>query len=239
MNKSIEFEQELVRCRKESVDFIYKLSHDLQAPLRAVIGFSNLVLASTKDRLSDQEKEDMTMVINSAAHAQALINALLQYSRLNMTARPFVLTDVNGIISEVVESMQEEITATGATVAYDPLPTLMADPDQLRVVFRQLIGNAIKFRAKERLPMIHITATLQDNHSMWLFRMTDNGIGIDPKYDDKVFEVFSKLHADSEYPGLGMGLAVTKKIIELHHGVIGIKASLGQGTTVWFTLHAS
>jgi light-regulated signal transduction histidine kinase (bacteriophytochrome) len=227
---------ELMRCRQESMDFAYKVSHDLQAPIRSIIGFSNFVASSAASKLTEQEKEDLAMVISSAEHARDLIEALLTYCKLSNIAHAEVAADSNAIMADVVTAMRKEIDASGARITYDNLPMVMADPHQLRVVFNKLLCNAIIFRDKGTAPLIHISA--EPKHDSWVFSIKDNGIGIDPKYHETVFDVLKKLHAPEDYPGLGMGLAMVKKIVEQHKGSVGIVSALGEGTTVNFSLPA-
>lgn len=228
--------KEYESAKQEMTHFVYKLSHDLQAPLRSIVGFSHLVLASAKEKLSEQENSDMQMVIDSAKHAQALIEALLNYSRLTTLIRPPVAVDLNIVMTDVLHEMASNILKQQAIITYDPLPTLKGDFTQLRMIFVHLIDNALKFHKKNQSPIIHISAAYNKKMRHWLFRVSDNGMGIDPKYHGAVFELFKQLHASGTYEGLGIGLAFVKKIIELHQGTIGIDSAAGEGTSVWFSL---
>lgn len=224
--------------RQELANFSYKVSHDLQAPLRSVIGFSNLVRISAADRLMPQEKEDMDMVLDCAKHMQQLIEALLHYSRLITTPHLLLRTDAEAVLKEVLHHMEENITAEDATITHDTLPYVMADPMELQLLLEYLISNALKFHKKGEPPIIRITVEPYEKRNYWLFRVIDNGIGIDSKYHHTIFDMFKKLHSDAEYPGLGIGLTFSQKIIEHHHGTIGVDSFPGQGTTLWFTLQA-
>ncbi len=225
--------------RRELANFAYKISHDLQTPLRSVIGFSNLVLASAGNKFTVQEKEDMQMVLGSARHAQELIEALLQYSRLISIPHVPVKIESEAVLREVLEAMDEKIVGTSAHISYNSLPDVLADPRQLYRLFYYLLCNAIKFHQPDHSPIIRITAEPYEKKDYWLFRVIDNGIGIDSKYHNVVFDLFRKLHSDEEYPGLGAGLAFARKIVEQHHGTIGLDSFPGQGTSVWFTLPAA
>lgn len=225
---------EIATCRQEFKDFAYKVSHDLQAPIRSIIGFSNFVVASARDKMTDQEREDLDMVVKAAKQAKDLIDALLQYSRLMTAERPMVKVDLNDALTCLLRDMQEEINSQHAHINTEPLPEVLGDRSLLCMLWRHLIENSLKFHKKDVAPVIHIS--VEEDDGDWLFRITDNGIGIDPKYHKGIFDMFRKLHADSDYPGLGAGLAFAKKIVELNHGTIGIDSALGQGTTVWFKL---
>lgn len=239
MDSTITDDQSPEYFRQELAHFSYKISHDLQAPLRSVIGFSNLVLRSVNDRLTTQEKSDLEMVISSAQHAQKLIEALLEYSRLITSPPPLTKIDANTVLEEVLLSMEKKIAEQHATIHHTTtLPTVIANPKQLYFLFSQLLCNAIKFHKLDEPPVIHITVEPYTNNKYWLFRVIDNGIGIDSKHHDIVFDMFRKLHNDEEYEGMGIGLAFVKKIIEQHHGTIGIDSSLGKGASIWFTLQS-
>jgi light-regulated signal transduction histidine kinase (bacteriophytochrome) len=234
-----DLESELACCRQEFSDFAYKVSHDLQAPLRSIVGFANFIVSSAQEKLSQQEQQDLDMVINSAKHAQALLDALLQYSRLNTVSRPLVPVDMGALVSEVVRLMKEEIEAANATVICGTLPEVIGDSEQLRLLFKHLLANAIKFHTENIPPRIEIGALVEPKSASWRFYVADNGIGIPEKYHHCIFDVLRKLHAESEYPGLGMGLAIAKKIIEHHHGAIGVESVPEAGTKIWFTLPSS
>jgi len=164
-----------------------------------------------------------------------LIDDLLTYSRIGTKERKYELVDCRVIVSKAVQNLDSLIRASGATVVCDTLPFLPIDSAMMTQVFQNLIGNGIKFRGADP-PKIQIySEQLKDE---WLFKITDNGIGIEPEYLDKIFIIFQRLHTRAEYPGTGLGLAIVKKIIERHGGRIGVSSIVGQGSTFYFTIPA-
>jgi chemotaxis family two-component system sensor kinase Cph1 len=141
--------------------------------------------------------------------------------------------DCNRIVDEALTNLQAMVNESQAVVTHDPLPTVKADEGQLRQLFQNLIGNAIKFHG-EQPPLVHLSAERRERE--WLFSVRDNGIGIDPEYADRIFVLFQRLHTRAEYPGTGIGLAISKKIVERHGGRIWVRSQLGEGATFSFTL---
>jgi light-regulated signal transduction histidine kinase (bacteriophytochrome) len=165
---------------------------------------------------------------------QNLINDLLEFSRVTTKAGEPELIDSEFILNQVLSSLELYIKENKATVSHDSLPKVIADNTQLAQVFQNLIANGIKFHSEET-PKIHISAERKAGE--WVFSVQDNGIGIDPNYSEKIFEVFKRLHKKEEYPGTGIGLAICKKIIERHGGRIWVESEFGKGSTFYFTLH--
>jgi two-component system, chemotaxis family, sensor kinase Cph1 len=164
---------------------------------------------------------------------QQLINALLDYSRVGTRIKPFEATDCEAVFSNAVANLNAAIKETDAVVEHDPLPTVVADATQMVQLFQNLIGNAVKFHGDEK-PEVHVKAAR--NGTEWIFSVSDNGIGIDPKYFDRIFVIFHRLHGRGEYPGTGIGLAICKKIIERHKGRIWVESQPGKGATFYFTI---
>ena len=164
---------------------------------------------------------------------QNLIDDLLAFSRVTTHAQEFKSTDLESIYKEVILNLEVSIKENNALISHDPLPVVMADKTQISQVIQNLISNAIKFRSKNQ-PKINISVTKEDNQ--WLFAIQDNGIGIDPKHSDRIFEVFKRLHKKRDYPGTGIGLAICKKIIERHGGRIWVESELGRGSIFYFTI---
>jgi chemotaxis family two-component system sensor kinase Cph1 len=162
-----------------------------------------------------------------------LIDDVLAYSKVDTQAIAFQLTEVQVPLERALSNLRQRISEAGATITYDPLPPVMADSTQLMQLFQNLIGNAIKFRS-DKPPQIHVGAERLEDE--WLFFVRDNGIGIDPRFSDRIFIIFQRLHTRDEYPGTGMGLAICKKIIECHRGRIWVESQLGQGATFYFTI---
>jgi PAS domain S-box-containing protein len=225
----------LARSNAELEQFAYVASHDLKEPLRMVTTYTQLLARRYKGNLDADADEFIGYIVHGAVRMHGLIEALLTYSHLGMEAQPSEPTDCAGVLNEALENLSVSIKESGALVTYDPLPTVMADKLQMVQLFQNLIDNAIKFHGAEK-PRIHISGTRSGEN--WLFTVRDNGIGIAPQHHERIFFVFQRLHARSEYPGTGIGLALCKKIVERHRGRIWVESWAGKGATFYFTLPA-
>jgi len=227
---------DLARSNAELEQFAYVASHDLQEPLRMVASYTQLLARRYAGKLDHDADEFIGFAVDGAKRMQDLINDLLAYSRVG--TRPLQLQSVDSqqLVNGVVADLGAAIAEAGATIEAEGLPLIRGDPSQLRQLFQNLITNAVKFRG-ERPPQVRVTADQQ--HQWWQFGIRDNGIGIEPQYLDRIFVLFQRLHTRAEYPGTGIGLAICKKIVERHGGRIWVESEPGQGTTFWFTLHAS
>jgi PAS domain S-box-containing protein len=239
MRKEAELELEqsaanLRRSNEELQRFAYVASHDLQEPLRPIISFSQLLEKRYKGRLGADADEYIAFIVEGGIRMQALIRDLLQFSRLETMARPHVPVDARRVVADALALFNGPIADVGGAVTVEPLPTVRADPDQLELVFSNLIGNAIKYRRPEVPLEIRISAERSDG--MWEFAVADNGIGIEPLYFDRIFEMFRRLHTRDQYEGTGIGLAVAKRIVERHGGNIRVESEPGGGSTFLFTL---
>jgi light-regulated signal transduction histidine kinase (bacteriophytochrome) len=165
---------------------------------------------------------------------QKLIDALLAYSRVTTRGAPFSHVDTNRAFSQAAADLSAAIGESHAVVTKDQLPTVTGDEAQLAELFQNLIGNAIKFRKSGTAPVVHVSAKKEDKE--WLFSIRDNGIGMESKYFDRIFQIFQRLHTREEYPGTGIGLALCKRIVERHGGRIRVESAPGEGTTFLFTL---
>ena len=224
---------ELSRSNTELQQFAYVASHDLQEPLQVIKGFLKLFEKRYKDNLDEKGREFISFTIDGAKRMQDLIRDLLEYSRVGHKTKEFNPIECSVILERALFNLKVAIEKSRAQVTYDNLPTIMVDATQFTSLFQNLIGNAIKFHGAEA-PRIHISAELKGNE--WLFSVSDNGIGIDLKFIDKIFAVFQRLHTRDEYPGTGIGLAVCKKIVEQHGGRIWVESELQKGSTFYFTL---
>lgn len=237
--------EELARSNRELEQFAYVASHDLQEPLRTVTSAVQLLSRRYKGKLDSDADEFITFATDAADRMKRLINDLLIYSRAGTRGKPFAPTDVATVLEQTRHNLSVLIEESGATITSDELPTVNADEGQLLQLFQNLIGNGIKFRRAEP-PVVHISAApftdpvggQMGRPDFWHFQIQDNGIGIDPKYIDRIFIIFQRLHAAADYPGTGIGLALCKKIVERHGGRIWVESAPQQGSTFHFTLPA-
>ncbi len=224
---------ELKRSNKELKQFAYISSHDLQEPLRMVTSFTQLLERRYKGQLDNEADEYIEFIVEGAHRMKYLIDDLLTFSRLNTQAKKFENVNLETVLNEVLSNLTVSIEESNAIITHDPLPTVNADKTQMMQVFQNLIANAIKFHGSNP-PKIHISAHKDEKE--WKFAVTDNGIGIDPEYQKQIFEVFKRLHTREEYPGSGIGLSVSQKIIRRHGGNIWVESELGKGSTFYFTI---
>ena len=223
---------DLGRSNRDLEQFAYVASHDLQEPLRMVGSYVQLLSRRYRGKLDSDADEFIDYAVDGAKRMQGMINDLLTYSRVGTKGKPFEPTDCEIILDQALTNLSMAISESSAVVTHDPMPTVMADNTQLVQLFQNLIGNAIKYSGKET-PNIHIFAEKKlDN---WVFSVKDNGIGIDPKYWEYVFNLFKRLF-DKEYSGTGIGLAVCKRIVERHGGRIGVDSEPEKGSTFYFTI---
>ncbi|MBW4500175.1 MAG: GAF domain-containing protein [Scytonema hyalinum WJT4-NPBG1] len=223
---------DLERSNAELKKFAYVASHDLQEPLNQVANYVQLLEMRYQNQLDEDANEFITYAVEGVSLMQTLIDDVLAYSKVDMQAIEFQLTEVETALERALTNLRKRISETGAVITYDELPTLMADSTQLMQLFQNLIGNAIKFRS-DKPPEIHVAAIRTEDE--WLFSVKDNGIGFDPQFSDRIFVIFQRLHTRDEYPGTGMGLAICKKIVECHRGRIWVESQVGEGATFYFT----
>ena len=224
---------DLKRSNQDLEQFAYVASHDLQEPLRMVASYTQLLSHRYEGKLDDKAQKYIHYAVDGATRMQALINALLSYSRVNTQGHEPEPTDSHAALGEALRSLAATIQETHAIVTNDDLPTVRADPTQLQQVFQNLISNGIKFRG-EHPAHVHVSAF--EEPGVWHFTVTDNGIGIEPQHADRLFVIFQRLHTREEYPGTGIGLAICKRIVERHGGKIWLESEPGKGSTFHFTL---
>ncbi|AFZ24494.1 bacteriophytochrome (light-regulated signal transduction histidine kinase) [Cylindrospermum stagnale PCC 7417] len=225
--------EDLERSNAELKKFAYVASHDLQEPLNQVANYVQLLEMRYQEELDADAKEFINYAVEGVSLMQTLIDDVLAYSKVDSQAIAFQLIGVETPLERALGNLRQRIAEAGAVITHDPLPSVMADNTQLMQLFQNLIANAIKFHS-DKPPQIHVGAERLEDE--WLFSVRDNGIGIDPRFSDRIFIIFQRLHTRDEYPGTGMGLAICKKIVECHRGRIWVESQLGQGATFYFTI---
>ncbi len=225
--------EELSRSNAELEQFAYVSSHDLQEPLRMITSYLQLLQRRYQGNIDERADKYIKFAVDGASRMQNLINDLLEFSRVATRASELEPIDGEFVLNQVLSNLELIITENEVTVSHGSLPVVVADNTQLAQVFQNLIANGIKFHS-EKAPKIYISAEKKSNE--WVFSVQDNGIGIDPQYSEKIFEVFKKLHKKEEYSGTGIGLAVCKKIVERQGGRIWVESELGKGSTFYFTI---
>jgi len=225
--------ENLRRSNAELEQFAYVASHDLQEPLRMISSYLQLLVRRYQGKLDSDADEFIAFAVDGAKRMQNLINDLLTYSRLSTQGKPLVLTSCETILDNALTNLRVAIEESNATIMHDPLSAIFCDPTQLVQVFQNLLDNSIKFRGPQ-VPQIHVSASREE--SEWMFSVRDNGIGLDPKFGQRIFDIFQRLHSGSSYPGTGIGLAICKRIIQRHGGRIWVQSIPGEGATFYFTL---
>jgi PAS domain S-box-containing protein len=225
---------ELARSNRELEQFAYVTSHDLSEPLRSVAGFSHLLVEEAGDRLDETSKEFLGFVVEGIERMQVLIADLLTYSRAGRGDLRVVPVDLGDVAGRVCGSLARNIEETGAKLTVGDLPTVAGDDQQLEQVLQNLVANAIKFRRSGTAPVIEIAASRGTDG--WEVAVSDNGIGIEPRHRERIFQMFQRLHTRDEYEGTGIGLALCKKAIERHGGTIHVETAPGGGSRFVFTL---
>jgi PAS domain S-box-containing protein len=237
---------ELERSNRDLQDFASVASHDLQEPLRKIRSFGDRLEHRLGDSLDVNSAADLARVLDAAERMQQLIEDLLAYSRVSTRAKPFEPVDLQLIANTVQEDLEQAITESGGRLDVGPLPTIEADPLQMRQLLQNLIANALKFRLPDRRPVVTVRATSESSEDAaghprlsWTIDVSDNGIGIDARHAERVFQPFERLHGRTEYPGTGMGLAICMRIAKRHGGDITITGVPGEGTTFHVVLPGS
>jgi PAS domain S-box-containing protein len=223
----------LERSNVELQQFAYVASHDLQTPLRNISGFIQLIKLNYVDKLDDQAKDWIRRTIQSCEQMHTLIRDVLAYSRVDSKARPFQPTPLREVFQDAYSALETSIYELGGRVTCGDLPTVMGDRSQLAQLLQNLIGNGLKYHGSEP-PHVHVTATRQGND--WLISVKDNGIGIALRHQERIFEIFRRLHSQQDYPGTGIGLAICRRVVHRHGGRLWVESEVGRGSNFLFTI---
>jgi PAS domain S-box-containing protein len=227
--------EELAASNRELEQFAYIASHDLQEPLRMVSSFLQLLEKKYKDQLDTAAQQYIDYAVNGADRMKILILDLLQYSRVSTNKEISTETDTREVVSQVLNDLSQKISESNAIIEVGKLPVIIANTTQLTQLFQNLIGNGLKYNTSE-VPKMEIGCERKGNY--WQFHIRDNGIGIDPKFYQRIFIIFQRLHNKSQFSGTGIGLAICKKIVDRHGGKIWVESQPEQGSVFYFTLPA-
>ena len=225
---------DLKRSNEDLKSFAYIASHDLQEPLRTMSSYAGLLKRRYEGQLDEDADDFIEYIVGGASQMQNLIKGLLEYSRLDAQSRGFKEFNSEDALNTALSNLKYSIEESNAEISYDPLPMVYGDYNQIVRVFQNLIGNALKFRREDVQLEIHVSMQKKDDEC--IFSVNDNGIGFEEEYNNRIFEVFKKLHGVGEYSGAGIGLAIVKRIINRHRGDIWVESKLGEGSTFYFTL---
>lgn len=229
---------ELERSNRELQDFAYIASHDLQEPLRKIQAFADIVATEHRQTIGAEGEDFLGRIQSSATRMRRLIDDLLAYSRVGTQGQPPEPVDCSTVVQEVISDLQIRLEETGGEVRVGELPTVLADPVQIRQLFQNLIVNALKFHRDGVPPVVEIGSELRSPDEGPLIRVRDNGIGIPEEFAEKVFTPFERLHSRREYEGTGIGLAISRKIVERHGGSIHVRSVVGEGSELVVRLPA-
>jgi len=221
---------------KELEQFTFIASHDLRAPLQSISSFTELLIEDHLELLDEDGKKSLHLIKNASERMREVINELLDYGRIGKSSE-LKKVDFNSVMNNVSDDLSFLIKASKAKIGFSNLPELSAYETEIRLLFQNLIANAIKFRRPDVELVINITALQHKNE--WKFKVTDNGIGIAPENHEKIFILFQRLDEAREYEGTGIGLAHCKKIVDLHNGEIGVESELNKGSTFFFTINTN
>jgi light-regulated signal transduction histidine kinase (bacteriophytochrome) len=213
--------EELARSNDDLQQFAYVASHDLSEPLRKVANFCQLLERQYGPQLDDKARQYIDFAVDGAKRMQVLITDLLALSRVGRTTEEFESVDLERALAAALATLSDRIDDAGARIErVTPLPTIAGDQSLLTSLFENLVGNAVKYRREDVPPVVRIAAEHDAENSVWTFTVSDNGIGIDPQYAERIFAVFQRLHLRDRYGGTGIGLALCRKIVEFHGGRI-------------------
>lgn len=233
-NKDLEkLNAQLNAKNREMEQFAYIASHDLQEPVRTISNFAQMLNADYSGKFDETADKSLNFIIKAADRMSSLIKGLLDYSRIGRELR-ISTVDCSKVLEDLKEDLSAIILETNTSLIADPLPEIIGNETDIRLVFQNLINNAIKFRREGINPEIKISVTKGKQY--WKFSCADNGIGIEEKHQKRIFQIFQRLHSRQDYDGTGIGLSHCRKIVELHGGKIWLDSTINQGSTFYFTL---
>lgn len=233
--KLARYARNLKASNRELEQFAYIASHDLQEPLRMVASYVQLLKRRYEGKLDSDADEFIEFAVDGAKRMQVLINDLLLFSRVSTRGKAMEPMDTDAAVKQALINLRVMIHEYNATVTHDPMPVITADFSQIVQLFQNLISNGIKF-CGDKTPVVNVTVKRNEESAEWVFSVTDNGIGIEEKYFDKIFVIFKRLHGKTEYPGTGIGLTVCKRIVKRHSGILWVESEVGKGSTFSFTI---
>jgi len=228
------FIEQLTASNEERTHFVHAASHDLREPLRMVVAFCGRLSKDYGDRLDARGAEYLSLAVAAAARMTRLLDDLVDFGRLGLAAARGSRFDAGLIVDQTIENFEEPIRESGATVTRGDLPRVYGNPIRFQRLMQNLIGNALKYVAEGVAPRIHVAARREGE--FWVFSIADNGIGIEPRYYDRIFEPFKRLHSKSRYDGSGLGLAISRKIVEGFGGAISVRSTQAEGSIFTFTI---
>ncbi|AGB36345.1 PAS domain-containing sensor histidine kinase [Natronococcus occultus] len=226
-------EQRVEESNERLQQFAYAVSHDLQEPLRMITSYLGLIERRYEDELDEDGQEFIEFAVDGAERMRDMIEGLLEYSRVETRGDPFAPVDLEAVLEEVSTDLQMAVDDEAGEITIESLPTVEGDRSQLRRLFQNLLENGITYSGEEP-PRIRVEAEASDGE--WIVAVSDNGIGIDPEDQDRIFDVFDRLHSREEYEGTGIGLALCQRIAERHGGTVDVESEPGEGSTFFVTL---
>lgn len=225
---------ELKRSHEDLAQFTYVAFHDLQEPIRTISSYSSLLERELSSKLNDNSREFLYFMKDGALRMQQLIEGLLQFIQVTTAAKPFSAIDCSQVVRDALSRLEGIISDTRAKITVDPLPTIQGDASQIETVFLNLLLNGLKYTKPDHRPVLHVSVIKSEQE--WIFSIKDNGIGIDPEYQERIFGIFKRLHTREEYDGIGIGLPISKKIIERHKGRLWVESKPNYGSTFYFSI---